>query len=127
VTGGWVLASTRTEAGVAELNVSNGGEHIPADQVAGLFEPFRRLAGRTGNRPGSGLGLSIVASVAKAHGGQAEAHARPDGGLDVRITLSATADAHNPARHEPQTAAAQTRQPEHRVPPAAGLGHASAG
>jgi signal transduction histidine kinase len=127
VTGGWVLASTRTKAGVAELTVSNGGEHILADQVAGLFEPFRRLAGRTGNRPGSGLGLSIVASVAKAHGGQAEAHARPDGGLDVHITLPATADAHKPAPHEPQTAAAQTWQPDPRVPPAADLGHASAG
>jgi signal transduction histidine kinase len=91
VTGGWVLASTRTDAGTAELTVANGGERIPADQVTGLFEPFRRLSGRTGNRPGSGLGLSIVASAAKAHGGHAQAHARPDGGLDVQITLPATA------------------------------------
>ena len=60
VTGGWVLASTRTDAGTAELTVANGGEHIPPDQVTGLFEPFRRLSGRTGNRPGTGLGLSIV-------------------------------------------------------------------
>ena len=98
VPGGWVLASTRTEAGVAEITVANSGEHIPADQVTGLFEPFRRLSGRTGSRPGSGLGLSIVASVAKAHGGHAEARARPDGGLDVQITLPATA---NGRRHVP--------------------------
>jgi signal transduction histidine kinase len=91
VTGGWVLASTRTDAGIAELTVANGGERIPPDQVTGLFEPFRRLCGRTGNRPGSGLGLSIVASVAKAHGGHAEARARPDGGLDVQIRLPAAA------------------------------------
>jgi signal transduction histidine kinase len=91
VTGGWVLASTRTHAGIAELTVANGGERIAPDQVTGLFEPFRRLSGRTGNRPGSGLGLSIVASVAKAHGGHAEARARPDGGLDVQITLPASA------------------------------------
>ena len=76
---------------------ANGGEHIPADQVTGLFEPFRRLCGRTGgNRPGTGLGLSIVASVATAHGGHAQAHARPDGGLDVQITLPATANGHRP-------------------------------
>jgi signal transduction histidine kinase len=92
VTGGWVLASTRTGAGTAELTVANGGEHIPADQVTGLFEPFRRLCDRT--RPGTGLGLSIVASVAHTHGGHAQAHARPDGGLDVQITLPATANAH---------------------------------
>jgi signal transduction histidine kinase len=91
VTGGWVLASTRTHSGTAELTVANGGDRIPPDQATGLFEPFRRLAGRIGNRPGSGLGLSIVASVAKAHGGQAEARARPDGGLDVQITLPAAA------------------------------------
>jgi signal transduction histidine kinase len=96
VTGGWVLASTRTEAGVAEITVANGGEHIPADQVTGLFEPFRRLSGRTGSRPGSGLGLSIVASVATAHGGHAQARARPDGGLDVQITLPGMAHGHGP-------------------------------
>ena len=96
VTGGWVLASTRTDAGTAELTIANSGEHIPADQVTGLFEPFRRLCGRTGNRPGTGLGLSIVASVANAHGGHAQAHARPDGGLDVQITLPATANGTGP-------------------------------
>src|SRR5690349_17838343 len=46
VPGGWVVASTRTDAGIAELTVSNGGERIPADQVTALFEPFRRLSGR---------------------------------------------------------------------------------
>ncbi len=127
VTGGWVLASTRTEAHIAELTVANSGEHIPADQVTGLFEPFRRLSGRTGNRPGSGLGLSIVASAAKAHGGHAQAHARPDGGLDVQITLPATANGHRPAPHQPQTIAPQIWQPDHRIPPAADQGNATAG
>jgi signal transduction histidine kinase len=127
VTGGWVLASTRTEAGIAEVTVANGGEHIPPDQVTGLFEPFRRLAGRTGTRPGTGLGLSIVASVANAHGGHAQAHARPDGGLDVQITLPATANGHRPAPHQPHTTAAQTWQLDHRIPPEADQGHATAG
>jgi signal transduction histidine kinase len=97
--GGWVLASTRQEAGVAVLTVASSGEPIPPDQVTGLFEPFRRLAGRAGSRPGTGLGLSIVASVAKAHGGRAEAHARPEGGLEVQIRLPTKAhgDAHIPA------------------------------
>jgi signal transduction histidine kinase len=105
VPGGWVLASTKTEAGVAEITVANGGERIPADQVTGLFEPFRRRSGRTGNRPGSGLGLSIVASVAKAHGGHAEARARPDGGLDVQITLPATATGRRHVPYPSQTIA----------------------
>jgi signal transduction histidine kinase len=127
VTGGWVLASTRNRSGIAEITVSNGGEHIPPDQVTGLFEPFRRLSGRTGTRPGTGLGLSIVASVANAHGGHAKAHARPDGGLDVQIALPATANEHRPAAHQPQTLAPQIWQPDHRIPPAADQGNATAG
>jgi signal transduction histidine kinase len=90
VAGGWVLASTQHHAGRVELTVANGGEPVPADQVAGLFEPFRRLSGPAGSPPGTGLGLSIVASVAWAHGGEAESHARADGGLEVRISLPAT-------------------------------------
>jgi signal transduction histidine kinase len=92
VPGGWVLASTRHHAGRIELTVANGGEPVPADQVTGLFEPFRRLSGRPGSPLGTGLGLSIVASVARAHGGEAAAHARADGGLEVQISLPATAN-----------------------------------
>ena len=117
VTGGWVLASTRAGTDIAEITVSNGGEHIAPDRVTGLFEPFRRLSGRTGGQPGSGLGLSIVASVAHAHGGHAEACARPDGGLDVQITLPTTANGHRPAAHQPQTIAAQHASPVARRTP----------
>ena len=126
VTGGWVRASTKTGTGIAEISVANGGEHIPADQVPELFEPFRRLSGRAGNQPGSGLGLSIVASVANAHGGHAKAHARPDGGLDVQITLPATASGHRPAARQPQTLAPQIWQPDHRILPTADQGHTTA-
>ncbi|WP_264000248.1 sensor histidine kinase [Mycolicibacterium vanbaalenii] len=38
---------------------------------------------------GAGLGLSIVRSVAVAHGGDVRAEARPAGGLDVAVTLTA--------------------------------------
>jgi signal transduction histidine kinase len=89
--GGWVLASTRCREGLAELTVVNSGELIPPDQTSALFEPFRRLPAAAGSRPGTGLGLSIVASVASAHGGRAQARARSDGGLEVQVTLPATA------------------------------------
>ena len=92
VAGGWVLASTKQEAGSAELTVASSGRLIPADQVGGLFEPFRRLAGRAGSQSGTGLGLSIVASVARAHDGWAKATARPDGGLEVHVRLPAATD-----------------------------------
>jgi signal transduction histidine kinase len=72
--------------GTVWLAVANGGPQIPAELAGTLFEPFRRLAGRVGPG-GSGLGLSIVASVAAAHQGTATARALPAGGLEVTVTL----------------------------------------
>jgi signal transduction histidine kinase len=70
--------------------VANGGRPIPPEQVGGLFEPFRRLGGdRTGSDRGAGLGLSIVRSVAAAHGGTASARAIPGGGLEVTVEVPA--------------------------------------
>ena len=52
------------------------------DAVAQLAQPFTRLSqDRTGSQDGHGLGLSIVAAVAAAHGGQLDLHARAEGGL----------------------------------------------
>ena len=96
--GGWVEVDTGRAGPVAVVRVANGGPPVPPDQVATLFEPFRRLeADRTGSDRGAGLGLSIVRSVATAHGGQATATAREGGGLEVRVELPATAWSRPPA------------------------------
>jgi signal transduction histidine kinase len=68
---------------------------VPTYAVPILFEPFRRqaqterLAAATdGSRSGgAGLGLSIVRSVAQAHGGAVRANPRADGGLLVKVDL----------------------------------------
>jgi signal transduction histidine kinase len=58
--------------------------------VAQLGQPFRQLgAERTGSLNGHGLGLSIVAAVATAHGGSVSLGARPEGGLQMQTTLPA--------------------------------------
>ncbi|MFS8104321.1 HAMP domain-containing protein [Lentzea alba] len=72
-----------------ELVVSNTGPTVPAEAVPGLFEPFRRLRDRTGTA-GSGLGLSIVQSVAKAHQGSVKARPNGGGGLVVQVNLPET-------------------------------------
>jgi signal transduction histidine kinase len=92
--GGWVhvLAETRAEA--ARLIVENGGEVLDQRQVDELSQPFRRLeADRIGTDKGSGLGLSIVAAIAEAHGGRVDLLARPGGGLRVCVDLPAAAAA----------------------------------
>ncbi|SEP89072.1 sensor histidine kinase [Lentzea albida] len=72
-----------------ELIVSNTGPTVPAQAVPGLFEPFRRLRDRTGTA-GSGLGLSIVQSVARAHHGSVKARPNGGGGLVVHVNLPET-------------------------------------
>ncbi|HTI27510.1 MAG TPA: HAMP domain-containing sensor histidine kinase, partial [Kutzneria sp.] len=69
------------------LVVSNSGPPVDPDQVTELFEPFRRGGGRTSDE-GAGLGLSIVQSIVRAHGGRVHAKARRDGGLTVRVELT---------------------------------------
>ncbi|MFE1416564.1 sensor histidine kinase [Streptomyces sp. NPDC058746] len=71
----------------AEVVVDNTGPVIAAHEVPVLFAPFRRLTDRVGSARGSGLGLSIVRAVARAHGGEATAQPRPGGGLTVRVLL----------------------------------------
>ena len=90
VAGGWLEVDTGLAGGRAVARVANGGRPIPPEQVAGLFEPFRRLGGdRTGSDRSAGLGLSIVRSVAAAHGGTASARAIPGGGLEVTVEVPA--------------------------------------
>ncbi|MFI6857586.1 sensor histidine kinase [Streptomyces sp. NPDC050416] len=86
--GGWVEVTTDVQHGQAVLVVSNTGPVVPAYEIDNLFEPFRRLrTERTGSDKGVGLGLSIVRSVARAHGGHIYAQPREGGGLVMRVTL----------------------------------------
>ncbi|MCK2241400.1 MULTISPECIES: ATP-binding protein [unclassified Crossiella] len=82
--GGTVWVRTDVFGG---LTVSNTGPKVPAGQIPQLFEPFRRGEGRTDKGEGAGLGLSIVDSITRAHGGTVKAEPRPDGGLRVKVEL----------------------------------------
>jgi len=86
--GGWVRVQTGVEGSVARISVENGGPVLAQQEVEQLVEPFRRLgAQRTGSEEGSGLGLSIVSTIAEAHGGTVDLQALSDGGLRVVIAL----------------------------------------
>ena len=91
---GWVRVTSATAPdGSATLTVANSGRQIAPYDIPTLFEPFRRLgADRLSGSPGSGLGLSIVRAVARAHGGDVRAEPRPGGGLVVTVTLPGPTD-----------------------------------
>ncbi|BBZ16230.1 sensor histidine kinase [Mycolicibacterium gadium] len=91
---GWAIVSVSNDEGASRLSVENSGSVIPQSAVDGIFEPFHRLSvsdrasdGGPTSR-GAGLGLSIVRSIATAHGGEVRAVARPDGGLTVTFVGS---------------------------------------
>ncbi|MEV8226060.1 ATP-binding protein [Streptomyces sp. NPDC079167] len=69
------------------LVVRNTGPVVAEEDISGFFQPFRRGEGRDRMGQGSGLGLSIVRSIAMAHGGTVTAVPGPEGGLAVTVRL----------------------------------------
>jgi signal transduction histidine kinase len=81
-----ILASG--QAGRVLLRVTNTGPPVPRDQVDRLLQPFQRLSGqRNTDRDSLGLGLSIVAAIAEAHGAILSLHPQPTGGMTVDVAF----------------------------------------
>jgi signal transduction histidine kinase len=84
--GGRLSLTTAVEDGRSVVDVVSDGERIDPAVLPRLLEPFQRLD-RGARGDGAGLGLSIVRSVAQAHGGAVALAACPEGGLRVTVTL----------------------------------------
>ena len=82
VTVGWLARAPM-------LAVKDNGPGVPEAERERLFDRFYRLE-RSRSTPGSGLGLALVAAVAKLHGAEVSLlPARP--GLEARVTFPETA------------------------------------
>jgi two-component system OmpR family sensor kinase len=76
--------------GTAVLEVADRGPGLEPKQAAHVFERFYRAdAARSRDSGGVGLGLSIVAAIAAAHGGEASVDTRNGGGSVFRVRLPA--------------------------------------
>ena len=81
-----LIARDRTVA----LIVSDNGPGIPPDHLPHVFDRFYRVdAARSRAGGGTGLGLTIVRSVAETHGGSVEARVGDLGGAEIEIRLPA--------------------------------------
>jgi signal transduction histidine kinase len=88
VSGKYLGVSTTTGDDHAVLTVCNAGPNIRADDIDRMLRPFERLTGEHTSHPdGHGLGLSIVAAIATAHGADLSVKPRPAGGLEVAVAL----------------------------------------
>ena len=78
----------------AVLEVEDSGPGLGEEEAEQVFERFHRGdPSRARSSGGVGLGLSIVAAVAEAHGGNASARSTPGEGSTFVVTLPLLADA----------------------------------
>jgi signal transduction histidine kinase len=68
------------------LIVDDDGDGIPRRDRKRIFEPFRRLEAAA-DRPGSGLGLALVAQQAREHDATVEVDSSPAGGARLVVTF----------------------------------------
>jgi signal transduction histidine kinase len=64
---GQVIVEVKMSDGGATISVADDGPGIPVDEYPQVFKRFYRLE-RSRRTPGNGLGLSLVAAVARLHG-----------------------------------------------------------
>ncbi len=68
---GQVTVEVKDADGGAVISVADDGPGIPVDEYQHVFKRFYRLE-RSRRTPGNGLGLSLVAAVARLHGARIE-------------------------------------------------------
>ncbi|HEX6025322.1 MAG TPA: HAMP domain-containing sensor histidine kinase [Solirubrobacter sp.] len=68
------------------LIVDDDGEGIPEEDRDRIFEPFQRLEAAA-DRPGSGLGLALVAQQAREHAATVRVGTAPAGGARVVVSF----------------------------------------
>jgi len=82
-----VRVETRGEGHEVLLRVHNQGPPIPADVLPTLFEPMRRGTEQGSAGRSIGLGLFIVDSVVRAHGGRVEVSSAEGTGTTFTVHL----------------------------------------
>jgi two-component system OmpR family sensor kinase len=89
-----ITVHVRSADGWAEIEVSDQGPGLSADEAAQVFQPFYRADPARGRvraddgseeEQGTGLGLAIVAAIAEAHGGSVSVTSEPGDGATFTV------------------------------------------
>ena len=85
----WLRLEVFVRGGRAHFIVSDNGCGIPPDRIRDLFTGYldRTEQPVDGGRSNMGIGLSVCASIIKAHGGEIQAGNRPEGGAVFEFSL----------------------------------------
>jgi signal transduction histidine kinase len=92
--GGWIgvtaTAPADGKSSMVEIRVADHGPGIPHDELAHIFDPFYRGKMAVDDQiHGTGLGLSLVERIVKAHGGTVEVNSEPGKGTDFVMRIPA--------------------------------------
>ena len=88
--GGWVKACAEPLGNQVRLIIEDSGVGIPASHIAHIFDRFYRVPDPNPEK-GLGLGLSFVAAIVKAHGGEIHVQSEPGKGSRFEVVLPAGA------------------------------------
>ena len=84
--GGHVRIALANDGKTAALSVSDTGTGIAPEDLPRIFDRFYR-GDRSRSLPGNGLGLSLVRTLVRAHGGDVAVTSRPGAGSTFTVTL----------------------------------------
>lgn len=73
--------------------IADTGQGMSPEQLASLFQRFRRLPSAQPRKDGVGLGLAFVHTVIQRHGGDIRCDSRPGAGTTFTLTLPRSAEA----------------------------------
>ena len=86
--GGRIRVRVGAEDGAAIIEVDDNGMGIPAVDLPGLFERFKRAGNATrGAIPGTGVGLAIVKKLTEMHGGTVSVQSVEGAGARFRVEI----------------------------------------
>jgi histidine kinase len=111
--GGAVTVTTSHAGHMATVEVTDTGRGIAPADLERIFERFERVPGsdeqRNPDRAGSGIGLTIARSLARAHGGQLTA---TSGGVGRGTTMTLALPAEPDAEERTPAVGSDPRQPK---------------
>ncbi len=84
--GGWIRATAESLGSNVRLTVEDSGVGIPPNHLPHIFDRFYRVPDPNPEK-GLGLGLSFVASIVKAHGGEIRVESHVGRGSKFQVTL----------------------------------------
>jgi signal transduction histidine kinase len=83
--GGHIVVSAEEAHGIVRITVADDGPGIQSVDLPHIFKRFYR--GKNNSARGDGLGLSIVQSIAQAHGWRIKAENNPHGGAKFTLEI----------------------------------------